>query len=347
MSYSSATHSSPSSQPPFRTSRHSQLTLFLPSLPRRAATSSTEAGSTALRITSLPTTRSPPNPRNLRRSPTRRTRICLPTKEELLPTRKDSMIRPRSSRRGTISDSRNRESFVPFLSFPSFPSLLLPFHPSLQLTTSSFLSPFSRSGAAVIPTHPRALPALARRPDTARKDARELRKEKKAEEKAKREEERRKIKGEKRREMEKKLMLLGLGKDGKGTFFDASAQLERDQFRSRSSPSIDEVLTCFGSVLSSNTELTMDDLDLDADFDESAHDQKIAALFESGNDWGDDVRSPSFITLHERLCGPLADFCSVLPRFRPTGRRETNLGRRVRRRGGLRVRDGGGRWRRS
>jgi len=59
---------------------------------------------------------------------------------------------------------------------------------------------------------------LARRPDTARKDARELRKEKKAEEKATREEERRKIKGEKRREMEKKLMLLGLGKDGKGTF---------------------------------------------------------------------------------------------------------------------------------
>lgn len=35
-------------------------------------------------------------------------------------------------------------------------------------------------------------------------------------------------------------------------------------------------------------ELTMDDLDLDADFDEAAHDQKIAALFESGNDWGDD-----------------------------------------------------------
>jgi len=42
----------------------------------------------------------------------------------------------------------------------------------------------------------------------------------------------------------------------------------------------------------------MDDLDLDADFDESAHDQKIAALFESGNDWGDDVRFLSLMPLH-------------------------------------------------
>ena len=84
---------------------------------------------------------------------------------------------------------------------------------------------FSRSGAANIPTHPRKLTAIARRPDTARKDARELRKEKKAEEKAIREEERRKMKGEKRREMEKRLLMLGLGKDGKGQ------SREREQLR--------------------------------------------------------------------------------------------------------------------
>lgn len=35
------------------------------------------------------------------------------------------------------------------------------------------------------------------------------------------------------------------------------------------------------------TVLSLDDLDLDADFDPDAHDAKIAALFESGNDYDD------------------------------------------------------------
>lgn len=75
---------------------------------------------------------------------------------------------------------------------------------------------FEEPDAAIIPTHPRILPEAARRPDTARKEAREVRKERKAAEKAAREEERRRIKGEKRREIEKKLELLGLGKGGQG-----------------------------------------------------------------------------------------------------------------------------------
>jgi hypothetical protein len=39
-----------------------------------------------------------------------------------------------------------------------------------------------------------------------------------------------------------------------------------------------------------STVLTIDDLDLDADFDPDAHDAKIAALFESGNDVDEFVR---------------------------------------------------------
>jgi hypothetical protein len=74
----------------------------------------------------------------------------------------------------------------------------------------------SCSDAANIPTHPRDLPALARRPDTSRKEAREARRIRKAEEKLQKEEERKKLKNEKRKELDKKLAQLGVGKDGKG-----------------------------------------------------------------------------------------------------------------------------------
>lgn len=160
-----------------------------------------------------------------------------------------------------------------------------------------------RSGAAIIPTHPRVLPAIARRPDTARKDARELRKEKKAEEKAKKEEERRRIKGEKRREMEKKLMLLGLGKDGKGSsrFISPLPLVHRAGEFVRADS--DSSVCAFGV-----SELTMDDLDLDDDFDEAAHDAKIAALFESGNDWAEGEVRPLL-----SYSFPLSPFLTPVP----------------------------------
>ncbi|CDZ96656.1 KRR1-interacting protein involved in 40S ribosome biogenesis [Phaffia rhodozyma] len=118
---------------------------------------------------------------------------------------------------------------------------------------------FEEPDAAVIPTHPRQLASVARRPDTARKDAREARKIRKAEEKLKREEEKKKLKNQKKKEIERKLALLGLGKDGRT--------------------------------------LTLDDLDLDADFDPDAHDNKMLNLFENGNEWDegqDDGEKPTW-----------------------------------------------------
>lgn len=67
----------------------------------------------------------------------------------------------------------------------------------------------------MISTHPRQLTTIARRPDTARKDAREARRIRKAEEKLKREEEKKQLKNQKKKEIERKLALLGLGKDGR------------------------------------------------------------------------------------------------------------------------------------
>lgn len=117
------------------------------------------------------------------------------------------MTRQMSSRRATTSDSRSREF-----------SCILDSGTNRDLTLTPFDSSYI-SDAANIPTHPRDLPAIARRPDTARKDAREARRIRKAEEKLQREEERKKLKKEKRKELDKKLSQLGVGKDGKGDIF--------------------------------------------------------------------------------------------------------------------------------
>lgn len=71
-------------------------------------------------------------------------------------------------------------------------------------------------GAATIPTHPRVIPTLVRRPDDTRKTKRALKAERKALERAAKEEEMRKQKGSKRREMEKRMESLrrDLGEEG-------------------------------------------------------------------------------------------------------------------------------------
>lgn len=63
-------------------------------------------------------------------------------------------------------------------------------------------------GAATIPTHPRVIPTLVRRPDDTRKSKRAAKAERKAAERAVKEEEIRKQKGSKRREMERRMQAL-------------------------------------------------------------------------------------------------------------------------------------------
>jgi protein KRI1 len=119
--------------------------------------------------------------------------------------------------------------------------------PSTSLNPSSTLQP--ASGAEYITTHPRALPSLARREDTSRKTARALKAERKAAEKLAREEEKKQKKAKKRAEIAKKLELLGVGKGGK--------------------------------------EVEWNNLGLDDEFDDAAHEAKMRELFESGNDFID------------------------------------------------------------
>lgn len=106
---------------------------------------------------------------------------------------------------------------------------------------------FAFRGAEYITTHPRALPSLARREDTTRKSARAAKAERKALEKVQREEEKKKRKAAKRKEIEKKLELLGVGKDGE--------------------------------------QVRWEELGLDDEFDDAEHEKRMAELFASGNDF--------------------------------------------------------------
>ena len=100
--------------------------------------------------------------------------------------------RRRSSKQLTTSDSRSRE-------FPC-----------------RRLGCLHCSGAADIPSHPRQIATLVRRPDDARKTKRAARAERKAAEKAQREEGTRALKGEKRREMERQIAVLKRETSAKG-----------------------------------------------------------------------------------------------------------------------------------
>lgn len=63
--------------------------------------------------------------------------------------------------------------------------------------------------AAVIPTHPRTLPSLVRRPDTTRKEARERKKERKEEKLLQKKEEVKRLKALKMKELRERLEKVG------------------------------------------------------------------------------------------------------------------------------------------
>ncbi|KAG6813764.1 hypothetical protein H0H92_007716 [Tricholoma furcatifolium] len=109
---------------------------------------------------------------------------------------------------------------------------------------SSYNFRFEEPDAATIPSYPRNLPSLVRREDTTRKDARERRKQRKEEELQKRREEVKRLKGLKMKEIRARLEIIGR---------EGGKSLEEDK--------------------------ALQELDLDADWDPTAHDRQMAELY--------------------------------------------------------------------
>ncbi|KAJ7594856.1 KRI1-like family C-terminal-domain-containing protein [Mycena floridula] len=117
---------------------------------------------------------------------------------------------------------------------------------------SSYNFRFEEPEAATIKTFPRVLPTTVRREDTTRKDARARKKERKEAELQKKREEVKQLKSLKMKEIRAKLDRIG--KEG----------------------GIDD------------PGLSLQELDLEADWDPDAHDQQMAALYPEDDDFGDE-----------------------------------------------------------
>ncbi|KAF8911661.1 KRI1-like family C-terminal-domain-containing protein [Gymnopilus junonius] len=152
---------------------------------------------------------------------------------------------------GEEGGDENEELDTGMLSDTSFESIASYFE-------ASYNHRFEEPGADTIPTFPRNLPSLVRRPDTTRKEARERKKTRKEEEIQKKREEVKRLKALKMREVKRKLEMISKQGGLKAKHMEG----EDDEF-------VDEALR---------------ELDLEGEWDPEKHDRQMAGLFERGAD---------------------------------------------------------------
>ncbi|PPR06766.1 hypothetical protein CVT26_003916 [Gymnopilus dilepis] len=126
---------------------------------------------------------------------------------------------------------------------------------------ASYNHRFEEPGADTIPTYPRNLPSLVRRPDTTRKEARERRKQRKEEEMQKKREEVNRLKALKMREVKRKLEMISRQAGLKTKKPEAEGE-DEDEF-------VDDALK---------------ELDLEGEWDPEKHDRQMSNIFERDAD---------------------------------------------------------------
>lgn len=204
--------------------------------------------------------------------PTMKSRVRHPRQRRMVypPPQRIPTVRMRITRLATCSQKTNSRKWLNNLRH-RITSASKNRMTTLLASRLLLMSPYRDAGT--IKTYPRNLASTVRREDTTRKEAREKRKARKEEEKLKKREEVKRLKALKMKELKAKLERIG--KEAGRTWTEAEE--ERGQFTTWSRWLIQEAKA---------TDLALQALDLDADWDPIAHEKQMGALY--GREGGDE-----------------------------------------------------------